>query len=446
MKSRILFLLGSLLVICNSHAKSPSEPLIVGVTAPLTLKIETDKNVTKCNVEILIPGIGNIEKEITSPNYEAVIEITPQQEGQLNIQWKGKTKFRGFNTTPACAGTGSIVVTATASKEQAKANTVKEVQVPAAEKVADASSKNSTTMCKVLDQDIDSSYSGGCKDGLAHGEGVFTVTDGATEYRGMFVVGKFHGKGTLTEQDGKFVGDWVAGKFHGKGTFTGSNVKYVGDWVAGKFHGKGTLTTPSGEKYVGDFVGGKFHGKGTFTGSNGKYVGDWVAGKFHGKGTLTEQDGRKHVGSFVDGKFQGEAGEEFQGKASDDTGSLFSLAGNPLLTPDSQDYKGDVRIDANENSLIRVQSELMGIQERRNPRYVYLKLTKKTINHAPNSMRIGATISVIGKYVKNINYRTVGGETKTAPVIECSYLGKSNGEESKGMLEQMIKLRESRSR
>ena len=401
MKSRILFLLGSLLVICNSHAKSPSEPLIVGVTAPLTLKIETDKNVTKCNVEILIPGIGNIEKEITSPNYEAVIEITPQQEGQLNIQWKGKTKFRGFNTTPACAGTGSIVVTATASKEQAKANTVKEVQVPAAEKVADASSKNSTTMCKVLDQDIDSSYSGGCKDGLAHGEGVFTVTDGATEYRGMFVVGKFHGKGTLTEQDGKFVGDWVAGKFHGKGTFTGSNVKYVGDWVAGKFHGKGTLT---------------------------------------------EQDGRKHVGSFVDGKFQGEAGEEFQGKASDDTGSLFSLAGNPLLTPDSQDYKGDVRIDANENSLIRVQSELMGIQERRNPRYVYLKLTKKTINHAPNSMRIGATISVIGKYVKNINYRTVGGETKTAPVIECSYLGKSNGEESKGMLEQMIKLRESRSR
>ena len=185
------------------------------------------------------------------------------------------------------------------------------------------------------------------------------------------------------------------------------------------------------------------HGKGTYTWQNGdKYVGDWVAGKHHGKGTYVRQNGDKYVGDWFEGRTQGVTWS----KASDDTGSLFSLAGNPLLTPDSKDYKGDVRIDAKENSLIRVQSELMGIQERRNPRYVYLKLTKKTINHAPNSMRIGATISVIGKYVKNINYSTVGGETKTAPVIECSYLGESTGEESKGMLEQMIKLRESRSK
>lgn len=274
--------MGSLLVICNSHAQSPSEPLIVGVTAPLTLKIETDKNVAKCNVEISIPGAGNIEKEITSPNYEAVIEITPQQEGQLNIQWNGKTKFRGFNTTPACSGTGSIVVTATASNAQVKTNAVKEVQVPVTDKVADASSKNSTTMCKVLDQDIAGSYSGGCKDGLAHGEGVAKWVD---EYRGMFVDGKIHGKGTYAMKDGH---------------------KYVGDFVDGKHHGKGTFTLTSGDKYEGDFVDGKQQGKGTYAWQNGtKYEGDFVDGKIHGKGTLTAQNGDKHVGDFVGGKFQG---------------------------------------------------------------------------------------------------------------------------------------------
>lgn len=121
MKTKIFFTTGLLLVICNSHAQAASESIKVGTKTPLTLKIDTEKFASKCNVEITINGVGNVEKEITSPNYEAVIEITPQHEGQLNIQWKGKVKFRGFNTTPACTGTGSVVVTATASNEQEKA-------------------------------------------------------------------------------------------------------------------------------------------------------------------------------------------------------------------------------------------------------------------------------------------------------------------------------------
>jgi hypothetical protein len=63
----------------------------------------------------------------------------------------------------------------------------------------------------------------------------------------------------------------------------------------------------------------------------------------------------------------------------------------------------------------------MGISETY-PRYVYLKITKKTVNFSPESMSIGGTISVIGKYIDNVQYRTVGGEVKTAPIIECLYL------------------------
>lgn len=265
-KTKTLLSIGLLLATCNSYAQAPSEPFKVGVTTPLTLKIDTEKIATKCNLEITISGVGNIEKEITSPNYEAVIEITPKQEGQINIQWKGKAKFRGFHSTQACTGIGSVVITATASNAQAQTNAAKEVQVAIPEKMVDASSKitSSTNECKVLDADISGSYSGGCKDGLANGEG---VAKGKDEYRGMFVNGKPHGKGTYTWQSGdKYVGDFVDDKQQGKGIFTFQNGdKYVGDFANGKFHGNGAYTEQSGKKYVGNFIDGKPHGKGTST-------------------------------------------------------------------------------------------------------------------------------------------------------------------------------------
>lgn len=106
-----------------------------------------------------------------------------------------------------------------------------------------------------------------------------------------------------------------------------------------------------------------------------------------------------------------------------DGGALFTLAGSPLLNADGKMYKGMVRIDVQEGKLIRVLSEIMGIQERRYPRYVYLKVVKTTRNFSPEGLRIGATIGVIGKYIGNMNYTTVGGETKTAPLLEVAFLG-----------------------
>lgn len=106
-----------------------------------------------------------------------------------------------------------------------------------------------------------------------------------------------------------------------------------------------------------------------------------------------------------------------------DGGALFTLAGSPLLNADGKMYKGRVRIDVQEGKLIRVLSEILGIQERRYPRYAYLKVVKTTRNFSPEGLRIGATIGVIGKYIGNMNYTTVGGETKTAPILEVAFLG-----------------------
>lgn len=161
-----------------------------------------------------------------------------------------------------------------------QANAAKEVQVVIPEKMVDASSKvtSSTTECKVLDADISGSYSGGCKDGLANGEG---VAKGKDEYRGVFVNGKPHGKGTYTSRNGD---------------------KYVGDFVDGIQYGKGAQTSNDGYKYEGDWVNGKYYGKGIVTSNKGiKYEGDWVDNEPRGKMTKITRNGDKFVGEFVDG-------------------------------------------------------------------------------------------------------------------------------------------------
>lgn len=230
MKTKIFFPVGLLLIACNSFAQTPAEPIPVGVKTPITLKIDT-KYMTKCNVEISIPGVGNTERVITAPNYDTVVGVTPQQEGPLTIQWKGKTKFHGFNTVNGCPGSGSAVVNAVSP----------------------------VAACRVLSQNLADSYSGGCKNGLAHGEG---MAKGAHEYRGMFADGKPHGKGAYSWQNGdRYEGDWFDGKMHGRGSLVeAGGDKYEGDWLDGKMHGRGTLTLRNGKQYEGNFADGVFVG------------------------------------------------------------------------------------------------------------------------------------------------------------------------------------------
>ena len=53
--------------------------------------------------------------------------------------------------------------------------------------------------CRVLDPELQGSYTGGCANGLAEGEG---MASGSAQYSGGFQQGKKHGKGAKTWANG----------------------------------------------------------------------------------------------------------------------------------------------------------------------------------------------------------------------------------------------------
>lgn len=75
--------------------------------------------------------------------------------------------------------------------------------------------------CKVLLPNISEEYIGGCKNGLAHGNG---IARGVDEYEGHFRKGLPHGEGTYKWKNGDvYKGNWKKGKRNGKGVFSFGN-------------------------------------------------------------------------------------------------------------------------------------------------------------------------------------------------------------------------------
>ena len=100
---------------------------------------------------------------------------------------------------------------------------------------------------------------------------------------------------TVTYPDGeKYVGEWKDGLWHGRGTVTRTDgeKKYVGEFKDGLPNGHGTHTDFYGNEYVAEFKDGIPTGQGTITYFEGsKYVGELKNGQLHGKGTFTFPDG-----------------------------------------------------------------------------------------------------------------------------------------------------------
>ncbi len=96
--------------------------------------------------------------------------------------------------------------------------------------------------CKVLVKALSKEYTGDCRKGEAHGEGV-ARGDGVV-YEGEFRKGVPHGDGILTFEDGrKFIGEWKKGEIYGPGELT----KTDGSIEKGYF--KGSVT---GFMYMGE--------------------------------------------------------------------------------------------------------------------------------------------------------------------------------------------------
>ena len=93
--------------------------------------------------------------------------------------------------------------------------------------------------CKVLMDNIQSSYEGQCKNHLAHGNG---TARGLDTYTGSFKKGYPNGKGTYKSSTGEYYeGEWVMGQREGIGeynyTILGKDAKQVGVWKSDKYLG-----------------------------------------------------------------------------------------------------------------------------------------------------------------------------------------------------------------
>ena len=114
------------------------------------------------------------------------------------------------------------------------------------------------TVCRVLDPELVGTYQGGCKDGLAEGDG---EAKGAAEYRGGFHAGRKQGKGVKTWPSGdRYEGEFVADRKEGAGRFTwgargaSAGEIYSGAWRNDLRYGYGVYAWPSGDRYAGQWA------------------------------------------------------------------------------------------------------------------------------------------------------------------------------------------------
>lgn len=94
--------------------------------------------------------------------------------------------------------------------------------------------------CQVLMPEISGSYTGGCKKGLAHGNG---LAEGTDSYEGRFSKGLPHGAGKYRWEDGRiYEGEWKKGSREGKGSLiyprADEDSVVVGIWKNGEYIGK----------------------------------------------------------------------------------------------------------------------------------------------------------------------------------------------------------------
>jgi len=121
--------------------------------------------------------------------------------------------------------------------------------------------------CVVHDPELQGSYSGGCKDGLAEGYGEAT---GAAQYKGGIKAGRKHGKGMKTWPSvDRYEGDFIEDRKEGVGIYiwgrrsAWAGEKYSGDYRNDQRHGFGVYEWPGGDRYAGPWENDVITGQAT---------------------------------------------------------------------------------------------------------------------------------------------------------------------------------------
>ena len=120
--------------------------------------------------------------------------------------------------------------------------------------------------CKVMDPELQASYSGPCVNGLAEGQG---SASGVAEYVGGFKAGRKHGHGVKTWPNGdRYEGEFVADHRQGYGSYVWGRgawqgERYDGEFAADRRYGYGIYWWPSGDVYQGPWQADAPIGPGT---------------------------------------------------------------------------------------------------------------------------------------------------------------------------------------
>ena len=136
------------------------------------------------------------------------------------------------------------------------------------------------------------SWTGGCENGLAVGQGTLVVRDGKQAlytYNGPLVGGKREGPGLLeTADQTRYEGNFHGHLPHGHGVEDLSDGQhYEGMWNCGVKQGPGRMNLPDFGEYTGEFSDNTFHGQGVMVYADGrKYRGAWEKGLKHGPGQV----------------------------------------------------------------------------------------------------------------------------------------------------------------
>lgn len=121
--------------------------------------------------------------------------------------------------------------------------------------------------CKVYNpmpqQEESISWTGECRDGFAHGNGILDwfIGDRLEErYEGELKMGWADGEGTYVSRRGvRYKGGWKDSLQDGEGIIQNPDGSvYQGEWKEGKPHGWGTYRAPDGETVEGEWVDGEF--------------------------------------------------------------------------------------------------------------------------------------------------------------------------------------------
>jgi hypothetical protein len=120
--------------------------------------------------------------------------------------------------------------------------------------------------CKVVDPELQDSYTGPCVNGLAEGEG---RASGVASYVGGFKAGRKHGYGVKSWPNGdRYAGEFVEGRKEGRGVYSWGRgpwrgERYEGEYRDDKRHGEGIYTWPTGDVYEGPWVEDRIAGYAT---------------------------------------------------------------------------------------------------------------------------------------------------------------------------------------